>query len=448
MSGMGSSTRAACWVAAVLVVVSFVLVYEPMLSSSRRFDAIAAAASGASQNQSIEIADGQLLRSDGGGGQGAAPAGAAMRDDDGREELEDAAPVVLPTYAPNDKRIIRMHPAARNQSIVFGILTAPELIQSRLQPLLRTSLAGEDAIAYFLRNASNRAALADLEAFIARHQLRAAVVELDPLDEMKMSIRNAWADLPVLAHMISARPQAQWYAIIDDDTYVLAKSTRHILAEYATNQTAMAEPIYLGDTLSWGKGGGWRLVKNQRTKKKTLVPSTRRKPVDFVVGGSGIFINSAAARAIQPHLAACMAQYFHPAGDIRLGACMGDHGVPMTRRKEFIKDIVFRAVGELQLFKRADRPFPASFHRFRAAAWYRAMARVEAAKPGDELVTWHDLRAFFTVRPPYYEFLFYPKRFANYTTVFGIRTAAPGERKKKYSRYTIPPRGNPQADEW
>lgn len=439
---MRNGSSRICAVALALVVVSLFLVYEPMLTSTRRFVAVESSA----VNQTIEVAEGQLVRSD--GSAGASATAAFDRQDDSLDEAEDTAPVTLPTLMPGDPAVLRMHRGAPNVTIVYGILTAPEMARSRLLPLLRTSLVNEESFAFLLRNESNVELVAELREFVKRHRLRAHIVELNPLDEMKMSLRNAWADLPVLDYLIKVRPDVQWYSIIDDDTYILGKSTRHILAEYTANASLMAEPIYLGDTLSWGKGGGWRLVKNQRTKKKTLVPSTRRRPVDFVVGGSGIFINRAAARAIQPHLAACMQQYFHPAGDIRLGACMGDHNISMVRRKEFIKDVVFRAVGELQLYTRPDRPFPASFHRFRAPAWYRSMARVEAAKAPADLVTWSDLRAFYTVRPPYYEFLYYPKRFSNYTRVFGIRTPAPGEKKRRNSKYTIPPRGNPQADEW
>lgn len=367
------------------------------------------------------------------------------------EQTASSANASAPTVARGSSAVVppNISAFARGLTIAWGILGAANLTRARAIPLLETSLASENNVFYFLeKNETNYAAARELREWVVQHGRTSSVevVLLEPIADMTASIRNAWADLPVLKHMMTERPDADWYAIIDDDTYVLTAGARSILGEYETN---MSFPLYLGDELTWGTGGGMRLVKNSRTGQKTVIPSSKRAPVPFVCGGAGIFVNQAAAKKVSLHLRRCMAKFFHPAGDIRLGACMKQADVPITRRREFIKDIWFRAIGELKPMTFKQR-FPASFHRLRTADHFQDLRRVELSRGGD-VVRWRDLEEGFPVGGKYFHALFFPKTYANYTTAYGIRTMVPlsASKIRGYKKWGIPiERGNPQGDEW
>ena len=350
----------------------------------------------------------------------------------------------------------------RALKIVFAILTAPEMFHQRLIPLLETSLRHETSIAFFDANHSSaETAAATLRLYAAKTGRRVSAVVLPNLPNMKMSLRNAWVDLPALKAMSNAYGRTvDWFAIVDDDTYVLSAATREILSNYTvriqpknvSQSTGMhlpdgSEPLVVADLLTWGAGGGWRIVR--RNGKVNLVETTKRVPVTFPCGGSGIFVSSAAAEAILPDIDRCIEKHLHPAGDIRLGNCLAEHSVPLVRRREFVKDTPFRAVGELRLPHQFA--FPASFHRLRTADWYHQLGQLEAKRGRWGLVPWADVEAAFQPGFRFVRSLFFPKEYPNASKVLGERPTHkpyPCKALKRHGLTCPPPRGNPQADEW
>ena len=362
------------------------------------------------------------------------------------------APTLSPEYQPR---------------IVYGVLTAPELLEERLMPLLSTSLRDQEVFVFYPRGNLTTAQRESLEQFAKKRTatqsssvLKAKkkwptagemhIVDLPPLANMKMSLRNAWVDIPGLAHMIretQASTPTDWYSIVDDDTYVFTRTVERILKEY---NGKMNETLYLGDQLEWGRGGGWRVVR--RNGKRTIIPSSKRTPVAFVVGGGGIFINHQAAMAIAPYLRNCSEVHMHPAGDIRLGACFQERNISITRRREFVKDNFLRSLGELKLSERRAPcyiPFPASFHRLRSPSWFYALHAVEENLAPNEVVSWDDLKNAFPVGGgEYYHSYFYPRKYENFTKIYGSppKKMAAGRARKLMELGIKVESGNPRAD--
>jgi hypothetical protein len=138
----------------------------------------------------------------------------------------------------------------------------------------------------------------------------------------------------------------------------------------------------------------------------------------------------------------CIGKHFHPAGDVRLGACVASDAklVTLVRRREFVKDMVLRAVGELEL--QHYFAFPAAFHRARNAALFSALHEAEQRKGRWGFVTWGDLLEQF---PPdggsgFSRFDFFPNQYVNCSDEFGLRhTSKPYNPKIKWGRNGLPP---------
>uniref|UniRef100_A0A7S1PYS1 N-acetylgalactosaminide beta-1,3-galactosyltransferase n=1 Tax=Neobodo designis TaxID=312471 RepID=A0A7S1PYS1_NEODS len=332
--------------------------------------------------------------------------------------------------------------SARGRALrmVYGILGSPKTLEKRVLPQLLTSLRNEEAVVFIERNDSvpaQRQAFERTQEFLKEHpELRAHAVLLDPIPSMVSSLRNAWMDLPVLKHLHDNFPGRDWYAIVDDDTYALTANVRHLLATYDA-----ASPLIVAETIRWGELGGFRLVR-MRDGSKKFIQSTKRQPHTFPCGGSGIYMSAAATKALREVVDRCIAKHFHPAGDVRLGACVASDAktVTLVRRREFVKDMVLRAVGELELHHYFA--FPAAFHRARDARLFYALHQAELHRGRWGFVTWDDLLEVF---PPeggsgFGRFDFFPNQYVNCTDEFGQRhTSKPYNPKIKWGRNGLPP---------
>jgi hypothetical protein len=313
--------------------------------------------------------------------------------------------------------------AGRRLRLAIAILSAENLIESRLIPLLETSLRDEHCFVLLQRGkAGVAAAAARVAAYAAETGRNVSVIQLEPLADMRMSLRNAWTDLPGLRELHGRVPGAEWYGIVDDDTYLFTAGVRHLLGNYSAR---MAEPLYVGDTLRWGEGGSKR---------------SKRIPVSFACGGGGFFMNAATVRKALPFIDRCVVKHMHPAGDVRLGACLTvDVGIPLIRRREFVKDTPFRAVGELRLPNQFEAPV--SFHRLRRPSHYVTMRRIETRLGRWGVPQWDDVRRGLPIAGELVRSMFFPKDYANFSVIYGIR---PTKKPVKGQG----PRCNPQADEW
>jgi hypothetical protein len=122
---------------------------------------------------------------------------------------------------------------------------------------------------------------------------------------------DAHKNLPGFKQLYKHFPNADWYIMIDDDTYVFKTNLKRTLSKYNPNL-----PFYLGSSTSfigcdgvfeWGKG-----------------------PF-FAHGGSGIILSRAAVEILVKNADVCIQKYRDCwAGDIRISLCLRDNGVLLT----------------------------------------------------------------------------------------------------------------------
>ncbi|KAJ3134386.1 hypothetical protein HK100_003595 [Physocladia obscura] len=117
--------------------------------------------------------------------------------------------------------------------------------------------------------------------------------------------------LPGLRVLFLTYPNSDWYLMIDDDAYVFLDS----LIPYL-NYWNSAKPLYLGSPNQFSGCDG---VKNFGDG-----------PL-FAHGGSGILISRPAIERMLKIVDSCVKKYQGCwAGDVRLGLCMRDAGIPLT----------------------------------------------------------------------------------------------------------------------
>jgi hypothetical protein len=353
----------------------------------------------------------------------------------------------LPTVAPQTAvegsaelggKAIELPPEAGKIDLAIGVLTAPALLYSRLIPLLETSLLHEKNVyVFFEKNKKTLDGQKALKEYLvsAGREKDVSIIQLPPLDNMLMSIRNAWVDIPGFLAMRDLLPKQEFFAIMDDDTYFLMNAIRLILHETMANETLRNSPLYIGSSIGFGEKHGWRVIRNPRTGTRSILPSTRRTPITYVVGGSGIIVNRLSLDRVNQFKEACLSKHLEPAGDIRLGYCMAEAEVPIHNRREMIRESWFRAVGELDIASK--RRFPASFHGCRRREWFYSMRAVEQTRKSNELVTWDDIKINFPVGAKYYDALFRPSQYSNWSTILGLTTRSPSQMARYLKRQKI-----------
>ena len=360
-----------------------------------------------------------------------------------KNKVEPPLPTVAPQSAVPDSAKqggipIVLPPEAAGIELAIGVLTVPALMYTRLVPLLETSLRHEKKIFIFFEKGNEsipgQRALTKYLRSVGREK-DVTIVPLPPLENMLMSIRNAWVDIPGFLAMHELLPKQEFFAIIDDDTYFLMNGIRMILHETMANETLRSSPLYIGSSIGFGERHGWRVIRNPRTGSRSILPSTRRTPLTYVVGGSGIIVNSLALQRVKQFSEVCLTRHLEPAGDIRLGYCMAEAEVPIHNRREMVRESWFRAIGELDV--PSKRRFPASFHGVRKREWFYCMRAVEETRQRNELTTWDDLKVNFPLGPKYYDALFRPSHYANWTTILGQTTKSPSQMARYMKRKKI-----------
>ncbi|KAJ3278619.1 hypothetical protein HK104_002168 [Borealophlyctis nickersoniae] len=130
---------------------------------------------------------------------------------------------------------------------------------------------------------------------------------------------DAHKNLPGFRELWKRFPNAEWYMMIDDDSYVFLDNLEHFLKTYDPNQ-----PHYLGSkTLFIGCDG---------IKKFGTGPY-------FAHGGSGIILSRAAMKVLISGLDACIEKYRTCwAGDVRTALCLRDHGILLEYPGGFHRD--------------------------------------------------------------------------------------------------------------
>lgn len=130
---------------------------------------------------------------------------------------------------------------------------------------------------------------------------------------------DAHKNLPGFRELYNRYPKADWYIMLDDDTYLLKSNLVQLLESYDPSL-----PHYIGSaTVFVGCDG---------------VREFNQGP-NFAHGGSGIVISRGAMKIMLARLDECIIKY-KPcwAGDIRTALCLRDAGILLKDPKGFNKD--------------------------------------------------------------------------------------------------------------
>ncbi|KAJ3015529.1 UNVERIFIED_CONTAM: hypothetical protein HDU68_012691, partial [Siphonaria sp. JEL0065] len=126
--------------------------------------------------------------------------------------------------------------------------------------------------------------------------------------------KDAHKNLPGFKLLYAKYPDADWYIMFDDDSYVFMDNLEYGLSKYNPK-----EPLYLGDAQMFAGCDGVTRIGDGP---------------NFAQGGQGIIISQGGMQAMMKIVDQCIVKY-HPcwAGDIRVGLCMRDAGILVTHFK-------------------------------------------------------------------------------------------------------------------
>lgn len=152
---------------------------------------------------------------------------------------------------------------------------------------------------------------------------------------------------PVLAHLHTAFPNAEWYMLVDDDTFLVPHTLKEMLEKH---KNARSTPWYVGRAM-------YSLFKRDKEEKEILV--------SFAHGGSGICLSAGLMTAFRPHLLAalrdkekshCQGMEF---GDGNLGLC-----IKLSLDLDVTHEACLHSMGPLAYKGMADARIdkPCSFH--------------------------------------------------------------------------------------
>ncbi|KAJ3103776.1 hypothetical protein HDU97_009872 [Phlyctochytrium planicorne] len=130
---------------------------------------------------------------------------------------------------------------------------------------------------------------------------------------------DAHKNIPGMAYLYHKYPKADWYIMIDDDSYVFFDN----LDNYLSGKDP-AKPHYIGQSNVFVGCDG--------------VKSFGEGPY-FAHGGSGIVVSRGAVEKMMGNLENCIAKYRDCwAGDVRLALCLRDVGIKLTGGEGFDKE--------------------------------------------------------------------------------------------------------------
>ncbi|KAJ3365720.1 hypothetical protein HDU91_002088 [Kappamyces sp. JEL0680] len=146
-----------------------------------------------------------------------------------------------------------------------------------------------------------------------------------PNEESKGWLADAHKNLPGFRELFRRFPEAKWYMMVDDDSYVFLDNLDSFLQDFNSSL-----PYYFGAGNTFSDCDG--------------VQSWRHSTA-FAHGGSGILVSRGAMLRLQSLWEFCIVRYHGAsrrvltidcwAGDVRLGLCLRDAGVLLTNVKGF-----------------------------------------------------------------------------------------------------------------
>lgn len=214
--------------------------------------------------------------------------------------------------------------------VVLIVKTGHEVIEERLRPLLEGDtqlryfknilVASNDASAWRGANVSVFDAVSNMSFVLRAHELLekkpliyagflartpAHVRKRTPGQKTKGWFGDQHKNLPAFRHAMQLYPNAKWYFMTDDDTYVSARN----LAAFVVKTADTPGGIYAGNIMGCACCGEGQ---NERYRR-----------LSFAHGGSGILLSRTACTRMVAMLDACIFRFSYCwAGDIQVAVCL------------------------------------------------------------------------------------------------------------------------------
>ncbi|KAI9223915.1 hypothetical protein BC828DRAFT_412802 [Blastocladiella britannica] len=132
--------------------------------------------------------------------------------------------------------------------------------------------------------------------------------DVKPNESSKGWKMDAHKNIPAMREMYKAYPNAEWFVMIDDDTYLFMENLHRVLSGFNSSM-----PYYIGSPTHFRDCDGVKVLGSG--------------PM-FNHGGSGIILSREALRRMVNIADECIVRYNDCwAGDVRLGLCMRDAGI-------------------------------------------------------------------------------------------------------------------------
>jgi hypothetical protein len=260
---------------------------------------------------------------------------------------------------------------ARQPRLALGVLSAPQFVATRLVAAFATWLQHEDALVVLENETSARAAVGAAfgaaaatgePAVNVRARGSRVMFMFEPADAA--SEPGAWKNLVLLKKMTgawrtlqalalppggfgrggsadaAAAGEPDWYLIVDDDSFVIMRTLRYLLAV-----AAPWEPWFTG-----------------------LVMAARDYTggAQFVQGGAGIVLSAPVMERTRAKADCCVELCRQRYGDFRTGCCVVQAArVSGTLHRGFYSYTAWENVGTPMRKLYGFPMFPVSFHRFR-----------------------------------------------------------------------------------
>jgi len=184
------------------------------------------------------------------------------------------------------------------KDVAFGILTAKNLVQSRVHAQQLSWLPQARDVVFYSE--------ADLEAL-------QPTVALEPPPKEELVGGGAWKNFPALMDLHKRFPRHAWIFFCDDDTYVYMGNLLAMLGSYHAER-------------DWYIGLYWTPRIDMEWKEVHIA---------YASGGAGYALSRPMLARLSETMPQCHTRYTRWAGDIRVGKCVNDLGVRVRAEAGF-----------------------------------------------------------------------------------------------------------------
>lgn len=186
------------------------------------------------------------------------------------------------------------------------------------------AIMGDLEMINIIKNSSYGKSLDELRSIVGRDDPINSSEELVPDKDSLGWMMDAHKNLPALEYLMQQFPNAKWFLLIDDDTYLF----KHNLKRFLTSLNS-SDSHYIGTPYTFN---GCGLVPGERSILFAQGILFTLK----ILGGSGILISHGALSRLIPLIKDCNHKFRDcTAGDVRTALCFKDAGIYLTPNLEF-----------------------------------------------------------------------------------------------------------------